>query len=397
MPFRASDRRLWLTLARSRSGPTRAWVCRSEEHAVQSFKRAAKPRETVVFADGGNWSAIRDADFELRQVSHKQHFYTDDACTNHAESANNVVGTMERIYRHISSNYLDAYAAQMAWRMSSVGKSVDDIFADLMGAMVTGGKSPMTGYFLPKSKGGCKRQCEIVNPDGSVGYWSPPTPAERKRARDAAQPEAGRRAIPLLRDARSASRWRDHFTLVSARDFLSNPKLVPSSPGVYCLFARSGTSLLSSAGYFPDPRLPAWNVDGHTHIYTGEGIGLRKRVSQHLIGDISDSTFRGSVLAINWKAGEQRGDANPFTSRAETEAALSEWLENEVVIGFKACGYTRQHQNALLARTASPLNIADREKTPFARLLEQMRSEFVTDVVSGWEPPPPKHRPKHRR
>jgi hypothetical protein len=59
-------------------------------------------------------------------------------------------------------------------------------------------------------------------------------------------------------------------------------------------------------------------------------------------------------------------------------------------------GYTRAHQNALLARTASPLNIADRKKTPFARLLEQFRAEFAETVVSRWEPPPPKPKRRYR-
>lgn len=88
-----------------------------------------------------------------------------------------------------------------------------------------------------------------------------------------------------------------------------------------------------------------------------------------------------------WHNTNQSGDPNPFGERAETEAALSAWLADEVLIGYKPCGYTRQHQNALLAWTASPLNIADRERTPFSRLLEQFRADFAQNVVSRWAPP----------
>ncbi len=171
---------------------------------------------------------------------------------------------------------------------------------------------------------------------------------------------------------------------------------MPTSPGVYCIFTRSGGELLSSAGYFPDPQLPSWVVNGHTHVYTGECIGLRRRLTEHLTGDIAASTFRSSVLAMAWHTTNQSGAPNPFGERAETEAALSEWLADEVLIGYKPCGYTRQHQNALLARTASPLNIADREKTPFARLLEQFRADFTHNVISRWAPPGPNSDPRRR-
>jgi len=227
-PFRAADRKLWVTLARARTGPARSWVCREEEHAVTSFKKSLEPG-TVVYSDSGNWGEIRGG-FELRQVTHRQHFYTAESCTNHAESANNVLGVMERIFRHITGRYLDAYAAQLAWRMTCVPSNSDANFADLMKAMVNGGRSPMTGYFLPKSKGGTKRQCEVVNPDGSIGWWRPPTAEERRRHRERGRDAAGRPKTPLLRDARSASRWSEDFTYLPAAAFLSDPKLVPTSP-----------------------------------------------------------------------------------------------------------------------------------------------------------------------
>lgn len=184
---------------------------------------------------------------------------------------------------------------------------------------------------------------------------------------------------------------------MEATAFLNDPKVIPTSPRVYALFLRSGDELLSTAGHFPDPRLPAWNVDGRTHLYTGESFGLRQRLGEHLTGDISASTFRGSVLSLYWEAGARAGELPDFGDREATERALTECLAGEVVIGFKVCGYTREHQNAVLERTASPLNIADRPATPFSRLLSQFRSRFQSEVVSRWAPPDAPTKRRYRR
>lgn len=391
-PYRAADRKLWVTFARARTGAARAYVCRREEDAVDSFMTCLRPG-TVVYADMGKWSPVRDQ-FDLRQVNHSTHFYTAESCTNNAESGHNALGTMERIYRHITNNYLDSYAAQLAWRMTSVRRDRDANFADLMGAVIAGGRSPMTGYFLPKSKGGRKRYCEIVNPDGSVGYWRPPSSEERRKARRAA---SSLPRTPILKDARSAARWMEGFSFIPAAAFLSDPKVIPTSPGVYALFLRSGPQLLESVGYSPDPGLPLWTVNGRAHLYTGECIGLRKRVTEHLLGDIEASTFRGTLLALHWEAGMRIAEAPDFAERQPTESALTEWLSDEVIIGYKPCGYTRAHQNALLQRTASPLNISDREPTAFTHLLRRFRQAFEEAVIRDWAPPPAIVRPRHRR
>ena len=78
---------------------------------------------------------------------------------------------LERSSRHITSTYLDLYAAQGAWRVEQVGKSVDDGFKSLLSAMFAGGGSPLKGYFLPTKLGGCKRKCEIVQGDNKPGTW----------------------------------------------------------------------------------------------------------------------------------------------------------------------------------------------------------------------------------
>ena len=256
---------------------------------------------------------------------------------------------------------------------------------------MAGGRSPMFGYFLPRSKGGQKCQCEIANPDGSIGLWNPPSREQRRTAR-AQLSKRDRHA--RLDDARSAS-WADDFSFVSAAEFLSDPKSIPTSPGVYALFLRSGEQLLDSVGY-ETGHLPGWKVNGRTHLYTGESFGLRQRVTQHLLGDLEDSTFRGSLLSIYSEAGLRRGEQPTFDDGDATESALAEWLANEVTIGFKVCGYTRAHQDALLRRTTTPRNITDRPLTEFSRRLVEWRRRF-SEVTASWGPAPAKVRKKYRR
>lgn len=180
-----------------------------------------------------------------------------------------------------------------------------------------------------------------------------------------------------------------------AAQFMDDPKAMPLSPGVYGLFLRSGERLLNLAGYFPDPQLSAWDHGVWRNGYIGQGYSLRERVTAHLLGDIDDSPFRQSVLAIHWIAAT--GEVGDLRSRQASEAALNEWLRREVMIGYKVCGYHRAVEKEMLKRTAAPLNIGDRTPSPFGRLLSNMRQRFREAVAAGWEPPPPKNRPRQRR
>lgn len=392
-PFGAPDRTLHVTLARQRSGPARAWVAKQEQHPVPLFVEVVDPK-AVVFSDGGPWGDIR-FHCALKRVIHEQHFYTPEGCTNWAESGFRVLEGMRMIYRRIIGNYLDLYAAQLTWRLTHVSHSQDDGFAALMGAMMAPGRSPMAGYFLKKKDGGSKRRCQIVDEAGKAAEWSPPSAEERRRARKEARRQSGEPETPRLADARSATRWREGFEFMPAAEFMDDPKAMPLSPGVYGLFLRSGERLFNLAGYFPDPQLPAWDYGVWRNGYIGQGYSLRERVTAHLLGDIDDSPFRQSVLAIHWIAAT--GEVGDLRSRQASEAALSEWLRREVVIGYKVCGYHKAVEKEMLKRTAAPLNIGDRPPSPFGRLLSNVRQRFREAVVSGWEPPPPKNRPRQRR
>lgn len=392
-PFGAPDRTLRVTLARQRFGPARTWIAKQEHHPIPPFIEAVDPK-AVVFADGGHWGRIREH-CALRRVIHEQHFYTPEACTNFAESGFRVLAGMRMIYRRIIGNYLDLYASQLSWRLSHVNSDQDAGFAALMTTMMAPGRSPMTGYFLKKKAGGSKRRCEIIDQDGNPSEWSPPDAEERRRARKAARRERGERETPRVADARSATRWSDGFEFVSADDVMNDPKRIPLGPGVYALFLRNGERLLSLAGYFPDPQLPFWNHGDWRNLYIGESYGLRGRILDHLTSGLDDSPLRESIIATHWFAAS--GDLGDLKNRQLTEEALTERLRRDVVIGYKECGYHKTVEHEMLKRTAAPFNIRDRAPTPFSRLLAQLRSRFRESVVSGWEPPPPKVRPRRRR
>lgn len=392
-PFGAPDRTLRVTLARQRGGPARAWIAKQEHHPIPPFIQVVDPA-AVVFADGGHWGQIREH-CALKRVIHDQHFYTPEACTNFAESGFRVLSGMRMIYRRIIGNYLDLYAAQLTWRLTHVQHDQDEGFAALMGAMMSPGRSPMAGYFLKKKDGGSKRQCDIVDQDGEAIKWSPPNAEERRQARREARLAMGETETPRVADARSATRWREGFEFMSASDFMADPKRMPLSPGVYGLFLRNGERLFNLAGYFSDPKLPAWDYGLWRNGYIGQGYSLRERVTAHLLGDIDASPFRQSVLAIHWIAAT--GEVGDLRGRQASESALSEWLRREVVIGYKVCGYHTTVEKEMLKRTAAPLNIGDRSPSPFGRLLSNVRQRFRDAVVAGWEPPPPKNRPRQRR
>ena len=392
---RDSFRKMHVVLARERGGPARAWIAKEEEQAVSRIMNELRPG-TRVITDAGKWADFREK-FELRQVPHKVTYYTPEACTNLVESGFRVLRGMESIHRHIASTYLDFYASELAWRLDRTLPDVEARLKSVMSAMLVGGRSPMTGYFLKAKHGGKKRLCHVVNPDGADGFWRPPTReerSERRRAKGIVDPP---RETATLREARSKAAWDKGFKFLSAADVIAEPGLLPSEPGIYAFFFADGASILSSSGYVADKRLVVWAHGARQHLYTGETYSLKARILQHLTGGIADSNLRETLFALQWAAGAIPKDLLDPHSRLRSEDALSAWLQENVTIGVKVCHYVGEAERALLARTASPLNIRDREPLPNARLLKAMRKRLRDEVLTHWEPSPqPSPQPRRR-
>jgi len=372
-PYRASDRKMMVTVGRQRDGGARAWVCKLEHHAVPGFMSCLEPG-AVVFSDCGNWGQIRDK-FQLFQVPHRQTYYLPEASTNFCESANRIFRGMASIYRHITSTYLDLYAAQLAWRLSNIQMTVEEGFASLMRPMMDKARSEMAGYFLPKKKGGTKRRCEIILEDGSWAKWAPPTPEERRRARKKAG-AADRPKTPTVRMARSKKEWKEGFTFLSAENFLKENEAIPIGPGVYALFFRDGDQLLASSGYVLEAGKSHWTHGDALHLYTGESYSLRKRLNEHLLGQGKTQNLRDTLMALEWSTGGvlRRPEAEAHQSLSDDD--LSTWMRDQIVIGYKVCGHVREVERWMLHHAPSPLNIRDREPTPYSALLESIRKRY---------------------
>ena len=383
MPYRDKHRTFYLVAARERGGGIRTWVARHEAHAVGSVMNVIG-RGTTVFSDmAAHWGRVRTK-FDLRQINHNQAFYTPDACTNQVETIWASMRYMASNHRHIAQNYLDLYVADVAWTVGKAKKAQHEILAEVMACMSAPGQSELTGYFQ-----GRKRGCAVVAADGSVSRWKPDPNARPMRRED----NGDMTVIPPRRN-RSVG-WQDDFEFKTADEFLATQKDVPNCPGVYALFARDGEALIQKAG-FPDSS-PSfnWTREGALHIYTGETYGLRDRIVEHLCGVAGASTFRETLMAIDWHAAAAAGlPIRP--DRASAEASLSAWMRENIVVGYRKCGYVRDVEAAILAATASPLNIARAGGSPRIAHLKAIKKTFRSQVSDHWAPISVV-RPAHRR
>lgn len=177
--------------------------------------------------------------------------------------------------------------------------------------------------------------------------------------------------------------WREDWTFLSADAFLSDPEAVPNGTGVYALFTRDEAQLLSASGYVEKDDLPLWLHDGASHIYTGETYGIRGRLLEHLTGSVRESPLRETLLAVQFALGlVQRAPAED--ERALVEGNLSDWMRQNIVIGFKSCGYVRDMERIILSATASPMNLVRPTPSEFTKALHEHRRGFREQVTKAW-------------
>lgn len=142
--------------------------------------------------------------------------------------------------------------------------------------------------------------------------------------------------------------------------------------GVYAFFLRDGERLLEASGYFALGGKPPASIDGHLHLYTGLTYGLGRRLKNHLTGETRTSTLRKSLLAIDRYCSKPDqiviGCKDDFN-----EGPLSEWLEDNALIAVQFAHDPVPIEQTLLGATASPLNIAMRRESSYARRLIALR------------------------
>jgi hypothetical protein len=174
------------------------------------------------------------------------------------------------------------------------------------------------------------------------------------------------------------------LVLLPASLVFQQPAAVPMEAGAYLFFFNGGMRLLEETSYFEcDPRHPLC-IEGREHLYTGAARDLRVRLRQHLESDLTSSSLRMTLLAI-----EQKKHA---ISRSETpdcgikgEKTLTAWLCTNAYVGLVLSKDPFKQERELLERYPSPFNIVMRRQHPYARALSKLRqSAFPADAPERW-------------
>lgn len=131
------DRRLWkhqsgkrraVVIMRERNGITLPFVFRSEEMAVPTIEDRVQPGSTVYSDEASCWDTLH-AHYLTKRINHSEAYSTDEACTNMAESFFSRLRRAEiGTHHHIAGPYLNAYAAEMAWREDNRRKSNGELY-----------------------------------------------------------------------------------------------------------------------------------------------------------------------------------------------------------------------------------------------------------------------------
>src|SRR5690242_14663979 len=86
--------------------------------------------------------------------------------------------------------------------------------------------------------------------------------------------------------------------LLPAELVLRNPSRFPNGPGAYLFFFNGGTKLLTATAYFDCERRLPFTIRRRQHLYTGAARDIRVRLRQHMEADLTSSSLRLTLLAI---------------------------------------------------------------------------------------------------
>jgi hypothetical protein len=171
-----------------------------------------------------------------------------------------------------------------------------------------------------------------------------------------------------------ASSFR-YLCLVPARVILRDPTVIPDTEGVYYAFLEGGMDLLSAASYFEYSMRDPLTHDGAAHLYTGASINMRSRLLCHLIGGEEQSSFRKTLLAVEFARKAISKTKTPG-SHVTTNRSLSGWLSSNALFAFIPCSDAKTQERQVLRGDASPLNIRNQRYPKFAGQLLGWRAKY---------------------
>lgn len=132
-----TGKRKVVVVMRERRGRTLPYVFKSEGAAVPAIYNRVDRSATVYADEAGHWDALHSR-FLTRRINHGEAYSTDDACTNQAESFFSRMRRAEvGTHHHIAGDYLNAYAAEMAWREDNRRQSNGEQFLRITRAAAT--------------------------------------------------------------------------------------------------------------------------------------------------------------------------------------------------------------------------------------------------------------------
>jgi len=136
-----SGKRQAVVAMRERSGRTLTHVTRKEAEGVALVRAHVAHGSTVHADEASHWDRLA-AHFPIKRINHQYAYSKDGCCTNQAESFFSRLRRAEIGTHHrIAGDYLNAYAAEMAWREDNRREANGTQFAMLVAASAIAPKS----------------------------------------------------------------------------------------------------------------------------------------------------------------------------------------------------------------------------------------------------------------
>lgn len=161
-------------------------------------------------------------------------------------------------------------------------------------------------------------------------------------------------------------------TLIQADALSVDFPEIPERSGVYLFYLDGGTRLLDRTGYFDTDLRSPLARHGRTHLYTGAAHNLRLRMKQHLDRDWRGSTFRKSLLAVEFARQAISRSRTPF-SKVSDEQSLTMWLRSNMTVELQFTDTPFERERRLIKDGVSPLNITLRRDHPYSQRLMAWR------------------------
>lgn len=111
-----TGKRRVVVIMRERQGRTLSFVFKSEAASVNTIMQRVDANATIHADEATHWDSLH-AFYPTKRINHQQAYSDGEACTNQAESFFSRLRRAEiGTHHHIAGPYLNAYAAEMAWR-----------------------------------------------------------------------------------------------------------------------------------------------------------------------------------------------------------------------------------------------------------------------------------------